>query len=311
MKIKLSIWLVIIWYLALLVSCEGNSGTVNKILIAKDSIEEVATNEASYFEPIHSDLGDGIWEITLYGEITEDTVVFHIYLPPSYSNTDKKYSVVYQLHGIGGGLGINQENLVPELYSSAADSNIIDEVIIVFPDGYGNSMWANSATTNKPAETNVIHEIVPYVDEQFRTIPDRSHRIMQGFSMGGYGAALYATKYPEFFSQCIIYDGALHNWETLTTKRADIASEIFANDPSIFDEYSPWFQATKNAEILKDSVCFQIIKGALSYNLAYYDHMRSLGIPVEYVETICGHQLGFLIDEEGIASISYVVQCGQ
>ena len=123
------------------------------------------------------------------GSVTRDTVLFNIYLPQGYESSVRRYPVVYHLHGLGGNQGGQQNITIPALYEQAADSGYISQVIIVFPNGYVNTMWANSANSNKPAETNIISELIPHIDSIYRTFPNLENRIMQGFSMGGFGAA--------------------------------------------------------------------------------------------------------------------------
>lgn len=52
---------------------------------------------------------------------------------------------------------------VPLAFEAANTAGHWDEGIIVFPDGYLNTMWADSYDGTKQAETNVVEEIVPYV----------------------------------------------------------------------------------------------------------------------------------------------------
>jgi endo-1,4-beta-xylanase len=70
---------------------------------------------------------------------------------------------------------------VPQSFENAAAQNLIGPVIIVFPDGYSDSFWADSIGGDKPAETDVVRQLVPHVDATFRTIADVRSRVMQGF----------------------------------------------------------------------------------------------------------------------------------
>jgi hypothetical protein len=59
-------------------------------------------------------------------------------------------------------------NTVPVSLESAVAAGIIAPCIIVFPDGYNDSFWADAVNENKPAETNTLREIIPYVEANFR-----------------------------------------------------------------------------------------------------------------------------------------------
>lgn len=87
----------------------------------------------------------------------------------------------------------------------------------MFANGYGNRFWADSATSNKPAETNVVQELIPYIDSHYRTVNDRGGRVIEGFSMGGFGTEKFAAKFPGLFGVSVSYDGALLDWAGINT----------------------------------------------------------------------------------------------
>lgn len=241
------------------------------------------------------------------GPITGDEIFFNIYLPPGYENSTERYPLIYHLHGLNGNQGGNQNRTVPEVFEAAMEQNIIGPVIVVFPNGLLNSMWGNSKDGAKPVETHVIQELIPHVDNNYRTYKFRRARAIEGFSMGGYGALEYAAKFPEFFSSCVVYDGAIHTWSTLSTNQKEIATEIFENDGVYFQDYSPWYNLEQNKEILIDSMPVRLVVGALKeYNQHVRDTLQSYGITFKYVETICDHNLGCLLDEEGINNVSFI-----
>lgn len=199
-------------------------------------------------------LNGTVQQLSFQGPITGQPVNFSIYLPQGYASMTERLPVIYHLHGLDGTHNSPQINAVPSSYEAARAAGLIDPAIIVFPDGYGNSFWADSATTNKPAETNVIRELIPYVDANYQTIADRGSRVIQGFSMGGFGASMYAAKFPDVFSISVLYDGSLANWSNIATIRPDVASEIFNNSEAIFNEYSPWSWSQTNASTLAADV---------------------------------------------------------
>jgi len=162
---------------------------------------------------------------------------------------------------------------------------------------------ADSKDGTKPAETNLIRELISHIDANYRTRASREYRIIQRFSMGGYGACALAVKYPELFRVCVNYDGALHNWKSLSSRRRKIASEIFDNDGDYYNKFSPWYNATQHAEAIRDKVEFRMVIGALSeFNQRYQKHLQGLNIPVDYVQTTCGHNLDCLFKEAGVES---------
>lgn len=84
--------------------------------------------------------------------------------------------------------------------------------IIVSPDansGYWSD-WYNDGTFGPPEyETFVIDQLIPLIDERFRTIADRSHRAIFGISMGGYGSMMLAARHPDLFVGAATLSGAV------------------------------------------------------------------------------------------------------
>ncbi len=135
-------------------------------------------------------------------------------------------------------------------------------------------------------------------------------RAIQGFSMGGFGAAKFLTKFPDLFNAAIVYDGALLNWTILNLSQALIASTIFANNEAYFNEFSPWFQAEKNKLKLQSRLRLRIVVGALvTWNRNFLNYLNELGILVEYVETTCLHDLNCLLNYEGSSSAAFLAEC--
>jgi S-formylglutathione hydrolase len=131
-----------------------------------------------------------------------------IYLPPSYATSkNRRYPVVYLLHGYG----LTAERWMPfTKMTDAADKNIaagnLKEMILVNPDAftlYSGSMYSSSPTTGD-WETFIAEDLVSYVDSHYRTIPNRMSRGLGGHSMGGYGTIRIGMKRPDVFSSMYI-----------------------------------------------------------------------------------------------------------
>jgi S-formylglutathione hydrolase len=127
-----------------------------------------------------------------------------VYLPPSYvTSPNRRYPVVYLLHGYG----LTGERWVPFIgLPDAADKDTAGgtakEMILVSPDAYtiyNGSMYSNSVTTGD-WEAFLTQDLVSYIDSHYRTVADRMSRGLAGHSMGGYGTWRLAMKYPEVYS---------------------------------------------------------------------------------------------------------------
>lgn len=131
-----------------------------------------------------------------------------VYLPPSYAaNRNRRYPVVYLLHGYGltGERWMSFANLA-ELSDKDIAAGTMKEMILVNPDAhtiYDGSMYSASPTTGD-WETFVAEDLVSYIDGRYRTIRDRMSRGLGGHSMGGYGTVRIGMKRPDVFSSLYI-----------------------------------------------------------------------------------------------------------
>lgn len=130
----------------------------------------------------------------------------YIYLPPDYDESDKNYPVTYCLTGFTGRgkMMFNDSAFSPNM-AERLDRLIAEQrikpMIVVLPDcftKYGGSQYINSTATGN-YEDYIINEIVPFVDENFRTINDRNSRAVTGKSSGGYGAMIMAMRHADLF----------------------------------------------------------------------------------------------------------------
>ena len=114
-----------------------------------------------------------------------------VYTPPGYSS-DKKYPVIYLLHGIGGTEwewpGAGQAHVI--LDNLIADGKA-KAMIAVMPNGRAraNDRAEGNVFESAPAfgvfDKDLIGSVIPFVDSHYATIANRDHRALAGLSMGG------------------------------------------------------------------------------------------------------------------------------
>jgi len=144
-------------------------------------------------------------EGNLEGDAVEREVL--VFLPPSYAgNKNRRYPVVYALHGYSiGASQWAQEIHVPQTIEGAFAKGAQD-MIVVLPDSktvHNGSMYSSSATTGD-FEQFIARDVVAYMDTHYRTIPKRSSRGLAGHSMGGYGATRIGMKHANVFGSLYI-----------------------------------------------------------------------------------------------------------
>lgn len=115
----------------------------------------------------------------------------NIYTPPGYAS-DKKYPVLYLLHGIGGDETEWQRYATPEtlLDNLIADGKAVP-MIVVMPNGRAqkNDRAEGNVMASAPAfaafEKDLLDDVIPTIESRYSVDSDREHRALAGLSMGG------------------------------------------------------------------------------------------------------------------------------
>jgi pimeloyl-ACP methyl ester carboxylesterase len=133
---------------------------------------------------------------------------YMVYLPPSYDRTTKRYPVIYALHGYGDDettlttVRPGVPSAIPPVLDSMIAGRQLGEVMVVFvcaTNRLRGSFYLNSPVIGD-YESYITTDLVKQIDGSFRTLATRESRAIVGFSMGGWGAAHLALKFPNVFS---------------------------------------------------------------------------------------------------------------
>jgi enterochelin esterase-like enzyme len=114
-----------------------------------------------------------------------------VYTPPGYSK-EKKYPVLYLLHGIGGDENEWRRGGVP---GAILDNLYADKkaapMIVVMPNGRaqkddrpGSNPFA-TAPAFAAFEKDLLNDLIPFIEKTYPVKADREHRAIAGLSMGG------------------------------------------------------------------------------------------------------------------------------
>ena len=186
----------------------GRGGPGGQIALSAEDNKPAFPNPPEGFDRQRAGIAQGKLERVHYDSGTIGVQRWmQVYTPPGYS-ADTKYPVLYLLHGIGGneneewtrnGAAVVLDNLI-------ADQKI-EPMIVVFPNGNATT---NTASTGRrgggpggggdPAEisgpgwgrdfeSDLLKDIIPYIESNYSVHADRDHRALAGLSMGG-GQAL-------------------------------------------------------------------------------------------------------------------------
>jgi hypothetical protein len=138
-----------------------------------------------------------------------------VYVPPGYDDDpDARYPSVYAIQGLTGQLDMWRNRSpfrrnFPELADDLFARGAAPPVIVVWVDCWtslGGSQFLDSPGSGNYL-TYLCDEVVPYVDERYRTIGDRDHRGIQGKSSGGYGAMVVPMLRPELWGGLATHAG--------------------------------------------------------------------------------------------------------
>src|SRR5260370_690039 len=122
------------------------------------------------------------------------------------------------------------------LFDRAVAEDVIKKFILVAVDmntPLGSSWYVNSSATGN-WEDFMVQELVPYIDANFKTLPNRDSRGIAGIFIGGYGAIRFGMRHPDVFGS--VY--AMHPVGTGTGVRVSAVIpkwDIFVNAKSMDD----------------------------------------------------------------------------
>ncbi len=153
----------------------------------------------------------------------------NVLVPPRYRHEGrgKRYPVLYLFHGAFGDEDSFSTQTDLLAYSASLDDD--DQVIAVMPDGGHLPAGRDWVDGTHPQETFVIDTLLPYVDANYRTIPDGFHRAAAGFSAGGLDAMIFAARHPELFAAAASFSGFLDPYNPA-------ASQILVQFPELDNE---------------------------------------------------------------------------
>lgn len=128
---------------------------------------------------------------------------YNVILPPDYDTSPTtRYPVLYLLHGLTGHYSDWSSR------SNVADHAAQYRMIVVTPEGNDGWYTDNASVTTDKYESYILQELIPDVQQRYRTIEARYGRSVAGLSMGGYGAIKFGLKSSNTFAFAASMSGA-------------------------------------------------------------------------------------------------------
>jgi enterochelin esterase-like enzyme len=221
-----------------------------------------------------------------------EQVSCYVFTPKSHdTEKERRFPVLYWLHGSGGS-SPGAAAQVAQRYGEAMQAGKIPPMIMVFPNGLPMGMWCDWKDGLVKLETMFIEELIPHIDHSFRTLAKREGRIIEGFSMGGYGAARLGFKHPQLFAGVSLLGAGPLQPDFNEAPRAgprgrdQVLGTVYGGDMAYYRAQSPWQIVAQNAEKLRSGLLIRQIIGdrdeTLGFNREFKQHLDALKIPHTY-----------------------------
>lgn len=203
---------------------------------------------------------------------------------------EEQYPVVYLLHGFGGDYA-SWIKIKPELEDLSSDYGII----IVCPDGATSWYWDSPINPESQYETYAVSELVPYIDNNYRTIPEARMRAITGLSMGGHGGLWLGFRHPDVFGACGSTSGGVNIIPF--PEKWDMSKSLgeYASNKEVWNSHTvinlvPTLKKNSGQKIIfdcgTDDFFFQV-------NNNLHDALLKAGIPHDYIARPGSHNLDY------------------
>lgn len=232
-----------------------------------------------WVNPLKSKLA-GVQHQTFRSESMELDVGYCIYLPAAYARRpERRFPVVYYLHGGRPGSETKSVRLASFIHEHI-ESGDVPPMIYVFVNGGPVSHYNMPDRENAMGEDVFIDELIPHIDQTYRTIAERSGRGLEGFSQGGRGTTRIMFRHPALFGSAAP-GGAGHATEKSISENGGRES-----DSLIFTRgYNTYDLAKKFASRPHPDLPILIHVGTKGFNyqnnLAYMKFLDELKIPYQ------------------------------
>jgi S-formylglutathione hydrolase FrmB len=238
-------------------------------------------------------------------------VRYAVSLPPSYDKKPtQRYPLVIFLHGLNNDERDWESRCIEAKLEALRAASKVGEFIVAIPYG-ANSFYLNAQDGTR-YEDAIVKDFLPFVDKTYRTLPAPRSRLIEGISMGGYGALLIAFKHPELFAGVAAHSAALFDELPQPPKssedrgakyRYDLATKLFGTppDPAFFQANNPLHLARANASAIKRLKIYFDIGESDRYgfergNAQLSAVLKAAGVAHEYTLAPGAHGWSFLSD---------------
>lgn len=145
----------------------------------------------------------------VYNSVTKQQTRLYIYLPPQYfTEPERRFPVLYLQHGFGenetswiyhGRVNFTMDALI-------AEGKAVPAIIVM---AYGMMIFRENPYKNdyNIFDRFLMGDVLPHVEQRYRTIPDAAHRAMAGLSMGSIQTSRTVFRNPGMFGYMGLFSG--------------------------------------------------------------------------------------------------------
>lgn len=279
---KLHLILAACWFVLATTHCPSNA--VAQTQTDKDTKTSLSTSKKKpapfkWVNPLKEKL-PGVTHATFKSSSMDLAVGYCIYLPTAYSNplnAHKNYPVVYYLHGGRPGSETKSVRLAKQIHQQMESGNV-PPMIYVFVNGGPVSHYNMPDRENAMGEDVFVEELIPHIDETYRTVASRKGRGLEGFSQGGRGTTRIMFRHHKLFNSAAP-GGAGHETEKRISQEDGKESDSLIFTPG----YNTYDLARKYAKRPQPALSILIYVGTKGFNyknnLAYMKFLDELKIP--------------------------------
>ena len=215
--------------------------------------------------------GSRIEKITFYSPSLGIQKSFNIYLPEGYDHSEKRYPVLYLFRGHEDEW--KDRGNIKEIADDLVSRRLMGEMIIVLPGltfgknfvGFPVDLINPDLSEEKTEigsgrfEDFIVKDLIPYVDQHYRTIAARSARAADGYSAGAFSSIFLALRHPDLFCSVGSYDGNLGYLDFNDPNKPGVLDDSIYMYIPVFD---PYFGNPRDMGYMKQCNPSNIIKSA-------------------------------------------------
>lgn len=244
------------------------------------SMVEVPDKKLDFYHPKNVPHGE-IRQHYYFSDITQKTRKCLVYTPPGYDEeTNVRYPVLYLQHGSGESeLGWTMQGKVNFILDNLIAEGKAKPFLVVMDNGYAPGPDAENQFNPRGDENLftdlMVKELIPLIDANYRTLPNKENRAISGLSMGGGQAMRIGFDHPELFGTV----GSFSGGGRISKFNVETAFNGIFKDPAKFNSlYSMFFIGCGTLETGYDRM-----KGM-------YDALKNHGINTVFSEPVGSHE---------------------